>query len=37
MELHFLSPVEVSKYDDFESIKLNLHRVMSEYYAAHVK
>jgi 1-acyl-sn-glycerol-3-phosphate acyltransferase len=37
MELHFLSAVEVSKYDDFESIKLNLHRVMSVYYAAHVK
>jgi 1-acyl-sn-glycerol-3-phosphate acyltransferase len=37
MELHFLSPVEASKYGDFESLKSNLHRIMSEYYSTHVK
>src|SRR5665213_2835924 len=37
MELHFLSPVKATKYDDFESLKLTLHKVMGEYYSAHME
>ena len=36
MELHFLSPVKETKYD-FESLKLTLHKVMGEYYSAHME
>jgi len=36
MELHFLPPVVVSKSDDFEIVKRQLHRMMGEYYTTHL-
>ena len=36
MELHFLPPVVVSKSDDFEIVKRQLHKMMSEYYVMHL-
>ena len=35
MELHFLPPVTINKADDFQIVKLKLHKMMSEYYVAH--
>jgi 1-acyl-sn-glycerol-3-phosphate acyltransferase len=37
MELHFLPPVTINKFDDFELVKQKLHRMMSEYYSDHLK
>ena len=37
MELHFLPPVKINKEDDFEVVKKELHRIMSEYYVSHLK
>jgi 1-acyl-sn-glycerol-3-phosphate acyltransferase len=37
MELHFLPPVKINKEDDFEMVKRDLHRIMSEYYVSHLK
>jgi 1-acyl-sn-glycerol-3-phosphate acyltransferase len=37
MELHFLSPVIVSRSDNFEELKLRLHEMMSQYYIMHCK
>jgi 1-acyl-sn-glycerol-3-phosphate acyltransferase len=37
MELHFLPPVSISEFDDFEKMKQKLHTIMSEYYVAHLK
>jgi 1-acyl-sn-glycerol-3-phosphate acyltransferase len=37
MELHFLPPVTINKFDDFELVKQKLHRMMSEYYIDHLK
>ena len=34
-EIHFLSAVQVSVTDNYETLKLNLHEVMSNYYVAH--
>jgi 1-acyl-sn-glycerol-3-phosphate acyltransferase len=36
MELHFLPPVAINKSDDFALVKLKLHKMMSDYYAAHL-
>ena len=36
MELHFLPAVAINKTDDFETVKQNLHKIMSEYYVAHL-
>ena len=35
MELHFLPKVVVNKSDDFEIVKRQLHKMMSEYYITH--
>ncbi|KAA9036607.1 1-acyl-sn-glycerol-3-phosphate acyltransferase [Ginsengibacter hankyongi] len=37
MELHFLPPVTISKSDDVELVKQNLHKIMSEYYINQLK
>lgn len=37
MEFHFLPPVEIKEKDDFEIVKENIHKMMSEYYVAHLK
>ncbi|MEO8415035.1 MAG: lysophospholipid acyltransferase family protein [Ginsengibacter sp.] len=37
MELHFLAPVIVLKTDNFEMVKQHLHKLMSDYYLAHLK
>ena len=37
MELHFLPPVMINKTDDVETVKQKLHRMMGEYYVAHLK
>lgn len=37
MELHFLPPVPVTKFDDFELVKQKLHKMMSEYYGNYLK
>jgi 1-acyl-sn-glycerol-3-phosphate acyltransferase len=37
MELHFLPPVKINKEDDFEMVKRDLHRIMSEYYVSLLK
>jgi 1-acyl-sn-glycerol-3-phosphate acyltransferase len=37
MELHFLPPVKINKEDDFERVKKELHKIMSEYYVSHLK
>jgi 1-acyl-sn-glycerol-3-phosphate acyltransferase len=36
MEIHFLPPVLVSKDDDYESLKVKIHDMMSRYYAEHI-
>ena len=36
MELHFLPAVAINKTDDFEIVKQNLHKIMSEYYVTHL-
>ena len=35
MELHFLPPVPVTKFENFEILKQKLHRIMSDYYSLH--
>lgn len=37
MQLHFLPPVTVTKFDEFELVKQKLHRMMTEYYSNHLK
>jgi len=37
MEFHFLPPVAIKESDDFEIVKENIHKMMSEYYVAHLK
>ncbi len=36
MELHFLPPIAVNKFDDFEIVKQKVHKMMSEYYIRHL-
>lgn len=36
MELHFLPPVTINKFDDFKLVKQKLHRMMSDYYINHL-
>ena len=36
MELHFLPPVTANTSDNFEALKQTLHKMMSEYYIAHL-
>jgi 1-acyl-sn-glycerol-3-phosphate acyltransferase len=35
MEVHYLPAVRVSSTDNYEEIKINIHKLMSEYYVAH--
>lgn len=35
MEMHFLPPIPVNHYDDYEVLKEKVHEIMSEYYNAH--
>ncbi len=35
MELHFLPPVTVNKFENFETLKNKLHQIMSDYYVLH--
>lgn len=37
MELHFLPPVPVNKFENFEMVKHQLHKIMSDYYLSHQK
>lgn len=37
MELHFLEPFPVNKSDNYELVKVKLHKIMSEYYEANAK
>ena len=37
MEFHFLPPVTIKETDDFEIVKENIHKMMSEYYVTHLK
>ncbi len=37
MELHFLQPVPVTKFENFEILKDKLHKIMSDYYFLHHK
>ena len=37
MEFHFLPPVTINKFDDFELRKNELHKVMSDYYTNYLK
>jgi len=36
MELHFLPPITINKFDNFELVKNELHQVMSNYYSIHL-
>jgi 1-acyl-sn-glycerol-3-phosphate acyltransferase len=36
-EIHFLSPVQVAPTDNYEEVKQELFKLMSEYYVAHQK
>jgi len=33
MEMHFLSPVYVTPHDDYETLKMKIHDIMSQYYS----
>ncbi len=37
MELHFLPPVLITKADNYELMKIKLHKMMSDYYMRHLK
>lgn len=37
MEVHYLPAVQVLETDNYEDVKLNLHKLMSNYYGAHQK
>lgn len=36
MEIHFLRAIYLNKEDDYESLKMKIHDIMSRYYAEHV-
>ncbi|MEJ7821812.1 MAG: lysophospholipid acyltransferase family protein, partial [Chitinophagaceae bacterium] len=35
MEIHFLPSIQVLKTDDFETVKTEMHQLMSNYYLSH--
>jgi len=35
MEIHFLASIQVLKTDDFETVKTEMHQLMSNYYLCH--
>lgn len=37
MEIHFLPPIAVNPNDNYEMLKENVHRIMSDYYVSHKK
>lgn len=37
MEIHFLPPIAVNHDDNYEMLKENVHRIMSDYYVSHKK
>jgi 1-acyl-sn-glycerol-3-phosphate acyltransferase len=37
MELHFMPPVDINPGDDLETLKGTLHKIMTDFYVAHVK
>lgn len=37
MEIHFLTPVYITPEDNYELLKIKIHDLMSNYYAAHTK
>jgi 1-acyl-sn-glycerol-3-phosphate acyltransferase len=37
MEVHYLPAVKVSATDNYEEVKMNLHKVMTEYFESHQK
>ncbi|HEV2832016.1 MAG TPA: lysophospholipid acyltransferase family protein [Hanamia sp.] len=37
MEIHFLQPIAVNHDDNYEMLKENVHRIMSDYYVSHKK
>jgi len=35
MEIHFLASIQVLKTDNFETVKTEIHQLMSNYYLSH--